>query len=813
MSLCGRVPVREAHSSVCRRVSSPFLFLHTRACRAREELLVPIIARANNMRALEDGSCSRWPLVSLAVLIVLIGFALLLRATNAASRLRGHTAEVPIDDAPRSMNLTAAATVEPQLAPPVRNVASADTAGSRNVSTDVCHESIWPPAPPRAQHSPKLPVKSRITGRVLFVLSAYIKNRFHGHALAITLFSLQQQHPNCKVIIVDKASPEPITQLLLPQPRVDAGADRWIAHWFATSIKILRLPRETPNKREYGGYARGLAFLAGAKGPWDKQNFEQFVFMQGSMILSEPVPRVTSKHSAGCQVRAFQLVNKGFSFLRSGVWLTRTREFLTGVGLLGANASAKSLRKVLDIESTSANHNALSASYEGLLQMLSTPDGADAKLPAGGTSVFDHPKAVQKTHGEYLTGLIINRLAQKSCPELQWRAPTSWQHNTPDSGFYKMHGSDFSWIVPADVVISTLLQLADTNQDGRASRSELTDAILSRPSSWSTLWLSTCMAFPFGADKRAAEFVLNGPRPPTGSALAALMARARLQLANRTGQWHQPLLNQPVHASCGRPYDAWFWAETTLNILDMKTRVSARELAITGTLPADINFERTWLDPLNDMYSEAFRKPLLYGDLRRDEAFWGERAPDEVEKQLLRGSKQPATAELRLFSKKLVAGIFSAAANGEAKRGLNFLEMKRLFRRAGFLSSVVVPSCLAFPSVGMSVDPTGAWRVRERINPGQRMRRWTPKHPLPLQVDHNRLANFSFEARLNNTVSVRWVSMAPGQHRMQHWDDMDNGKVMQCLVSAGLLYARASLACLRCQFPASSESVPRTESL
>lgn len=180
--------------------------------------------------------------------------------------------------------------------------------------------------------------------------------------------------------------------------------------------------------------------------------------------------------------------------------------------ICAARVSQRELRRGRLFHGPSANHNAIAATRTGLL-LLSHPaaspdlialskcdkDHADATplqqhLPVR-RSAFDFARRVDKMHGEFLTGVIVNRLAAHAaigagssgdggsggsggstspassfsttaassqagtvaaattrCPPLQWRAPTpSASHsvpNLPEAGFYKLHGSSFSWILP-----------------------------------------------------------------------------------------------------------------------------------------------------------------------------------------------------------------------------------------------------------------------------------------------------------------------------------------------------------------------------
>ena len=162
-------------------------------------------------------------------------------------------------------------------------------------------------------------------------------------------------------------------------------------------------------------------------------------------------------------------------------------KFLAAVGLV--NASLVNSRRVAQVlRGPSANHNAFVATLAGMRQIM----GHHSALPLSSRqNVFDYAKAVDKTYGEYLTGVIINRLASKraTSPSLvqrferrrpihrfkQCSAGLSWMasrghvssphdENTPEAAFYKIHGSGFTWISPADVVMTMLLRLADENQ-------------------------------------------------------------------------------------------------------------------------------------------------------------------------------------------------------------------------------------------------------------------------------------------------------------------------------------------------------------
>ena len=98
------------------------------------------------------------------------------------------------------------------------------------------------------------------------VLSCHISRWFDAIILSLALFALRRFHPTCKVVVVDNSSPIPITQDSLPA-----------VTWMHTNVAIvLNSPSRT---REYGAYAKGLAFLASSVGNWSLERHEQFVFL------------------------------------------------------------------------------------------------------------------------------------------------------------------------------------------------------------------------------------------------------------------------------------------------------------------------------------------------------------------------------------------------------------------------------------------------------------------------------------------------------------------------------------------------------
>ena len=130
---------------------------------------------------------------------------------------------------------------------------------------------------------------------------------------------------------------------------------------------------------------------------------------------------------------------------------------------------------------------------------------------------------------------------------------------------------------------------------------------------------------------------------------------------------------------------------------------------------------------------------------------------------------------------------------------MTYLQLRRAFRQEGLLSSVLLPLCLRYPHVGRTHESVPHWKPGGELElfffDGRRL-----KSPSPRRLPPERLKTFDFGTRLNNTVIRRRVPLVYGgaQHTVQRWDNINNGRVLQTLVSAGLFFLRAGLACLRC---------------
>ena len=90
-----------------------------------------------------------------------------------------------------------------------------------------------------------------VARRLVFILSCHIRAVFDARALSLVLFALRRYHPTCKVVLVDNSSPIRITRARLPSAEWINGDNVAI---------VLNSPSTT---REYGAYAKGLAYLLG----------------------------------------------------------------------------------------------------------------------------------------------------------------------------------------------------------------------------------------------------------------------------------------------------------------------------------------------------------------------------------------------------------------------------------------------------------------------------------------------------------------------------------------------------------------------
>jgi len=170
--------------------------------------------------------------------------------------------------------------------------------------------------------------------------------------------------------------------------------------------------------------------------------------------------------------------------------------------------------------------------------------------------------------------------------------------------------------------------------------------------------------------------------------------------------------------------------------------------------------------------------------------------------------------ELSHFADQLAHGVFAVAP----RPNMSFIDMRRVFgnrKGAYFLGTTLLPLCLRFPHLGRHLQPTREPRrkrsekrmtrlegraevldqIRALSQPWQRYAHGSG-HITPL--DPERLMAFSFRRRLDDTINPRFVPTV-GTHSAtkQHWDDVDNGRVLQVLVSSALWYFRVALPCLR----------------
>jgi hypothetical protein len=114
----------------------------------------------------------------------------------------------------------------------------------------------------------------------VFVLAAHVNTRHQANQLLLTLSAIKRHHPTAAVIVIDNVSQLRIDLSFLP--------GKWMQRY-------LFVVRAKNSHYEFGAYATGLAWLQYKR--W-LEMFDRFVFMQGQMVLTVPVPYLTK----GCEL-------------------------------------------------------------------------------------------------------------------------------------------------------------------------------------------------------------------------------------------------------------------------------------------------------------------------------------------------------------------------------------------------------------------------------------------------------------------------------------------------------------------------------
>ena len=431
---------------------------------------------------------------------------------------------------------------------------------------------------------------------VAFILATHVSVRLHGMTLALLLYAIRRYHPSAVVIIVDNGSPVPITYDALP---------------FRERVHIERNSPQQTMRREYGAYATGLLVLNHL--PGGIAQWSQVVFMQAALVLGQPVPALAD----GCAIQPLSSLaaHPSAPFFQTG-WFMKRRtaleSFLNASGLEPGDLRKERAPFLL--------HNSFVATREGARLILNASgssgavgvggEGEDAApllsvLPLRGVNLGD------KQNGEKFGGVFVDRVAKKvaaldaihrrrqprhgssgaSCvTNVDWRPVRGgWKDATwlpgstsahsaddehvqtpsrrsaaraddqhvqtgPQVGFWKVHGSG---VEGHPVGLLALMRLADTDEDGLLTRSELVAVVAgaggaaagvaagtgagggeataapgsgagasgAHHAAWPALWRATCLTLPYQRD-RAARRDVEGLRQPAPSHVVRCLAAA-----------------------------------------------------------------------------------------------------------------------------------------------------------------------------------------------------------------------------------------------------------------------------------------------
>ena len=565
------------------------------------------------------------------------------------------------------------------------------------------------------------------------VLSCHISRWFDAIILSLALFALRRFHPTCKVVVVDNSSPIPITQDSLPA-----------VTWMHTNVAIvLNSPSRT---REYGAYAKGLAFLASSVGNWSLERHEQFVFMQGSIILTQPIPTIGMAEADGRRCAMKPL----YVFAAPRVSITHSnpmRLYLSRVGLNNVSSEA-----VDGPQEPFVSHSSVLATLDGARLLLRPPSGAQSVFGAV------EPMLSSKDFAEALAGVIVNRIsliASNGAATGCAASSATWEASRAGSyiedaqpaylnasiGYRKVHCSDWMRMSASDVAFAGMISLADEDQDGLMSRSELARSMTERATAWAYALRATCLTFPFGRDRALRSFVERGPAwPGMGEPLVSIVRSARRR-HQREGAISPPCI---------------FWAEEAL--------------ALNFVLPATLSMLPSQIGQAADALIGALtRKPS------RQNRFWWRNVghPRQNGSDAVSRSDHDG-ATLKALHGRELAEILFAMSDTDGDGLVSFDDMKVAVTKPGSISSTLVPAC--WRAGGW----LGALLKGGRTSPG--LAAGVP------QLAPDQLAAVDLQARLRSL-----------QARAKPWNFWHTSEKLSPSLSAGsLLYARAALCCERC---------------
>ena len=306
-----------------------------------------------------------------------------------------------------------------------------------------------------------------------FIVASRIAHRHHGHTLYLVLSAIRRHHSSARVALVDNDSPVPLSLARLPDT-----ADRW----FAEHVRVIF--NRPSVRREWGAYHKGLSYLVDASGDWSWLRFEQFVFLQGGVLLTEAVPPLGLDYGGDrrrCAMRPLGNLRADKTrrvFGREAVrffpdpaaWFNRTfdkRTWTLGCAHTSFTATADAVhelvrRRLLEVGAATASKEG-SEYYAGHL--------------AHAVGIL-----VAEKRGESIPRASDNQTDDMHC-DLAIRWPVAWRSGTNvdqlsarmrPTGYAKLHGSGG---VLVDLSVAGLMRLADGSLDGYLSRAEVGDAL------------------------------------------------------------------------------------------------------------------------------------------------------------------------------------------------------------------------------------------------------------------------------------------------------------------------------------------------
>lgn len=585
--------------------------------------------------------------------------------------------------------------------------------------------------------------------RFIFIIACHIRSVFDARILSMALFALHRFHPEARAVLVDNGSPTPITHSRLP-------AAAWIN---AGTVAIVN--NAHCKTREYGAYDRALRFLAGARagvaaeGSWGLHDFDQFVFMQASLILTEAVPAIEA--STQCAMKPL------FTFaMGDKESLYRMQSYLGSVGLDRVfNVSAKSSTPRLQ----AMDPKWALEPYVAHTSMLATQTAARLLLghPYSPYGYFHNvsQKLASKTSAEALAGVLVNRIslilsngAANKCavqgvawrgsgrPGAGYRQDAAPAYRSLPVGYRKVHCSDWAHIIPLDVTLAALISIADSDADGLVTRAELARSIVQQPSISAQLHRATCLSLPIGQDSRLRQFVIGGAQKRSSVPDAKPMSHA----------WD----GQRSSGTSSRAAAWMYWAQESLALLHQ--------------LPTNQSVVMAQIK----RHAEPLMEPFVRS-LSRSERFWG--AGESADDTKRSDYNETVTGTQWHAAAREYAEALFGLADGDADGLLSFDELRAAARPSGLAplcwrAGTWLGDAAATQTSGANGD---AHSRQSRLTPG---------------VNASAEASIDFAGRLSS-LQTEFQSRKP-YHSWLHSDVL-----APSLIASSMLYLRASVCCLR----------------